>query len=248
MKRRAFLAGVGSLITTKSVASDIVEQATAISGDRFRAQGKEFHLTDIIAPARYDLHRDAQPFFHGATEILQDILSAEHLSVTDTDETNRWGAQMVTAHGDGEPSTLQERLVAAGAARVKPVTDDHDLIDRLLSIEAIARHDRAGLWALNSYRVYEAVDARGAIGAFHLVEGRVTGARAGRGRFYLNFGDDYRKDFTATAPSRRARTWARNGVDLETLEGERLRVRGFVEPINGPSIELAHVKSIERLV
>ena len=239
MKRRAFLAGAVAFIATRSAASESVEKATAIAGDRFTVNGKEFHLTDILAPARYDLHRDAQPFFYEATEMFRDILSAERLSITDTHGANRWGAEIVTAHGEGEPNTLQERLVAAGAARVKPTSDDHNLIDRLLSLEAIARRDRTGLWALNAYRVYEAGNANGAIGAFQLVEGRVVTARAGRGRFYLNFGDDYREDFTATAPSRRARSWARNGVDLETLEGVRLRVRGVVE--------LSHIKAIERL-
>lgn len=247
MKRRAFLAGAGALIASRSAASEIIEKATAISGDRFRVNGEEYHLTDIMAPARYDLHRGAQPFYHEATEVLRDMLSAGSLSITATDATNRWGAQLVTAHGEGEPSTLQERLVTAGAARVKPMTDNHELIDRLLSLEETARSNLAGLWALNSYRVYEAGDATSAIGAFHLVEGRVTSARAGRGRFYINFGDDYREDFTATAPSRRARSWARAGVDLETLEGDPLRVRGFVESINGPSIELNHIKAIERL-
>ena len=72
-------------------------------------------------------------------------------------------------------------------------------------------------------------------------------AALARGRYYLNFGEDYREDFTATTRSRTGKKWARTGFDLLSLEGAQIRVRGFTVWINGPSIELAHIKQIEVL-
>ncbi len=247
MKRRIFLTGALSATVFPATASEEIDNAEAIAGDRFRAGDEELHLTDIVAPSEYDLHRDAQPFFYEAKTALRDLLTGARLDVVDSGEQNRWGARLVSARLSGDALTLQERLVAAGAARVDPKTDDHNLIDRLLAFEREARRNRTGLWALRAYRVFDAASADGAIGGFHLVEGVVQSARGARGRVYLNFGADYREDFTASTPSRRARKWARAGTSLEALKDARIRVRGFVEEINGPSIEIGHIKAIERL-
>ncbi len=247
MNRRAFLAGAASMIVAPAKALETIAKAEALAGDRFRADGDEFHLTDVIAPSAFDLHRDAQPFFDDAKAVFEGLLTDGPLEVVDSGERNRWGARLVSARRTGDALTVQERLVAAGAARVDPQTEDHAFIDALLGLERQARRMRAGLWALRDYRVFDATNARGAIGGFHLIEGAVQTARGVRGRFYLNFGADYREDFTATAPSRRARKWARAGLDLETLQDARIRVRGFVDEINGPSIELSHPKAVERL-
>ncbi|MBL4619976.1 MAG: hypothetical protein JKX88_07755, partial [Marinicaulis sp.] len=80
---------------------------------------------------------------------------------------------------------------------------------------------------------------------YHVVEGIVVSARATRSRFYLNFGDDCRTDFTASAKSSLYRRWLRDEFDLAALEGAKVRIRGFVVDINGPSIDLTHRRQIE---
>lgn len=247
MNRRAVLLGAAATFAAPANAAEKIENATAIAGDRFRADGDEFHLTDILAPSEYDLHRDAQPYFREAVAKLSGILDGHGLEINESGGRNRWRARQVSARRLGDDLTVQERLVEAGAARVKPTTDDHALIDRLLTAERSARDGRKGLWALSAYRIFDATNANRAVGGFHLVEGVVTSAKGAKGRYYLNFGADYREDFTATVPSRRARRWRAAGLGLDALQGARVRVRGFVEWINGPSIELGHVKEIERL-
>ena len=68
-----------------------------------------------------------------------------------------------------------------------------------------------------------------------------------RGRFYLDFGADWRRDFTvAIALGDRARFRAA-GLDPAGLEGATLRVRGWMRRLNGPMIEATHPEQIERL-
>lgn len=249
MNRRSFLFSTGGAIALALPpclhAQEIVK-AEAVSGDRFVADGVEYHLTDILAPSAYDLHRNAHPYFIKSKQALAAELKRSSLAIKATGETNRWGAQRVTAYTAGG-ATLQQKLVAIGAARVAPYTDDAEFIEGLYRLEQEARSAKRGLWALEEYRIHEAADAWPAIGGYHLIEGEAQSAAARKGRFYVNFGEDFREDFTITTRSRNYRKWLKSGLDLADVAGKRLRVRGFVLLINGPSIEMDHLQQIEIL-
>ena len=80
-----------------------------------------------------------------------------------------------------------------------------------------------------------------------IVEGIILSAADVRGRIYLNFGVDYKTDFTITIAKKNVKSFAQVGVDLLSLEGARVRVRGWIELINGPSIWANHPAQIEIL-
>lgn len=244
MRRRVFLAGAASFCAVPAHSQTDMTGVRALSGDRFTLGGEEFELADVIAPPLYTLQSNPPAHFEAARQTLQMLLSGG-VEVEDVAEKTRWGVRIVNARKAGSEETLQEALVARGAARVAPLTENTDLIVSLLELERTARENRFGLWRLNAYRIFDAGRAEGAVGGYHLIEGVVIRAAKTRSRFYLNFGRDYRTDFTAGAVSRLYRRWAKDGFDLETLEGARLRIRGFVEEINGPSVDLKHPKQIE---
>lgn len=243
MKRRAFLAGLCA--TAAPAFAQSITGVEALSGGRFRLGDQDFQLADIRAPSAYALHADAEPYFAPSKRQLQSLLGGRAPEWEEVAEPTRWGEKKVIASVGGV--TLQERLVEEGAARAAPETDNLDLIDRLLALEKIARDDARGLWALRDYRVFDAKTAAGAVGGYNLVEGAVKKSAKIGGRVYLNFGDDYRTDFTAGAASRLAQRWAKSGLDLAGLEGATVRVRGYVDEINGPSIDLVHIRCIEIL-
>ncbi len=243
MRRRAFLIGAGAAAAMpRAVAETGVE---ALAGDRFRIDDQDFQLSDIRAPSAYALHADAEPHFEESKRALEKALNGAVPDWRETAQPTRWGEKVVRA--DSEGASLQERLVEAGAARVVPLTGDLDFIGRLLTLEAGARALRRGLWALDAYRVFDAIAPEAAVGAFNLIEGAPVKAAKVGGRFYLNFGEDYKTDFTASAASGLARRWAKAGFDLARLNGVKIRVRGYVDEINGPSVDLKHIRQIEIL-
>lgn len=245
MKRRRFLqSGLASFVAGGALANDMTA-VTVVAGDRFSMGGQAYLLADITAPSIYSLGADRAPFASEAAGILADLIGRRKIVTKETAPPSRWGEAVVTAYIDGDDLSLQEHMVLAGAARVAPQTDNNPFIDRLFGAEHLARTKRRGLWALGAYNIFDANDAEGAIGAFHLIEGVVVRAAKTRSRFYLNFGEDYRTDFTASAQSRIYKKWLRASFDLAAFEGKRVRIRGFVNDINGPSIELAHVRQIE---
>jgi hypothetical protein len=86
------------------------------------------------------------------------------------------------------------------------------------------------------------------IHTFQLVEAVVVAVGEGGGRFYLNFAQDWRSDFTVSVARKDMDAFAAAaGLDPKALRGERLRVRGTLSWTNGPMIEASHPEEIELL-
>ena len=160
------------------------------------------------------------------------------------DRYGRLRAHLVRAD-DG--TWIQGALLAGGLARVHSLVDDRAAVDEMLTIERRARERGLGLWSKPRYRVQAASEAGGGLRSFQLVEGRVKAAAVVRGRGYLNFGADWREDFTVSIGPRERRRFEDAGIAVEDYEGRLVRVRGWVQSFNGPMIEATHPEQIEVL-
>ena len=115
----------------------------------------------------------------------------------------------------------------------------------IVAIENQARAAGAGLWRNPRFRVRSADEAGRALGSFQLIEGRVLAAARRGDRWYLNFGEDWRSDFTVVIPARALPDFAAAKIDPWALKGRVIRVRGWVESFNGPMIEAVIPEQIE---
>lgn len=161
------------------------------------------------------------------------------------DRYGRIPAQVVLPDG----TWLQSRLVGAGAARVRPMPGEEACIGPLLAAEEAARAAGRGLWASPEYATRRADDPSLAarIGLYEVIEGRVRRVGNGSRMFFLDFGRDFRKDFTIMVPNPLASRLAEAGKPVAGLEGRRVRVRGVVEESGGPAIRLGGAWDIEVL-
>ena len=246
MRRRKFLSGSLAFISLP-IGHAQANTPIAVSGHSFRIGSVEYQLADIIAPSIYAFENRPVAFVDEAKTQLQLKITSQRFQFDDVLPPTRWGVRIVRSRQGDVIGALEEQLIADGAARVAPQTDDLTLIDHLLAIENTARRNKTGLWSLNDYQVFESDDALGAAGNYHLITGTVRKTRQAGSRFYLNFGEDYRTDFTASTVAPLQRKWLADGLDLSTLVGAQLRIRGFVNTINGPSVDLTHSRQIEVL-
>jgi endonuclease YncB( thermonuclease family) len=159
------------------------------------------------------------------------------------DRYNRLLAHLYDADG----GWIQGALLRSGMARVYSFADNRAVVSQMLALERAARADRRGIWGDPFYRVRDARDVARDIGGFQVVEGRVIGVAARTKRTYINFGADWRSDFTVSVLARARRLFRAAGLDLAQLEGRRIRVRGWVKSYNGPMIEASHPEQIEIL-
>ena len=159
--------------------------------------------------------------------------------------TDRYGRLIVHLFVDRR--WVQGALVSAGHVRVRSYADNRPRIAELLKREALARKAGRGLWAHDRYAVRTPETVRRDPGSWQIVEGRVKAVAALRSVTYLNFGADWRTDFTVRIDARARRLFRSAGIDLKALEGRTIRVRGWVRSRNGPLIAATHPEQVEIL-
>lgn len=208
------------------------------------------------------------------------------LSEKQRDRYGRLMAHAFVADGD-ERQWVQEKIIGDGLARVISSWDGRACVGALLASENGAREAKRGLWQ-SGYFTVRSAEAEplltGLARSYEIVEGQVRNVAEIRGRIYINFGQDWRRDFTAFVSEKGARlfedpaaavatsaaaaasssgarsvdalddapadalgTTPRPKFDFAALKGQRVRVRGWIENFNGPSISVTHPEQIEIL-
>jgi len=119
-----------------------------------------------------------------------------------------------------------------------------------LDRERAAREAKLGLWADPYYEVLKAETPKDALaqrGRFALIEGKVASVRENGPTIYVNFGRRRIGDITVTILKRNERSFAAAGLDLRSLAGRRIRVRGWIEARGGERawIEAERAEQIE---
>lgn len=194
----------------------------------------------MVALALVVLAEGAAPALEGEAVILYDA-GAER------DRHGRLPAHVAVRDEAVGMAWLQHRLIRDGFARVASFEDQRVCAKELLVVEAEARAEARGLWRDREFAVRDAEmieDLSRQVGTFQIVEGRVLAVATVRGTTYLNFGRDYRSDFTIIV-SRGAAGLLGGEEEIETVfEGRRVRVRGWIEDENGPAIRLTHPEQI----
>jgi len=233
---------------TPMAAGGHLNVARVIDGDTVALDdGRVLRLAGIMAPKAAEA-----PALHALAEAARDAVAA--LAQGGLHQVTFFGRDRhdrLLAHAQADDGRwLQGELLAAGLARVATAPEQRAHAADMLRIEAAARAAGRGLWRHQRFRVLDVDEAGQFIGGFQLVEGTVLAVGRARGRIYLNFGSDWRTDFTVVVDQRSLDQLAgradgeRRAVG-ERLVGQRVRVRGWIKSFNGPLIEANHPEQIE---
>ncbi len=215
--------------------------------DRAIGTATEVRLVGIQAP-KLPLGRPNFPTWPLAAEAKRAL---ERL-VLERRVTLSFGGRRMDRHGRllahlhaADGAWVQGEMLRSGLARVYSFADNRALISEMLALERQARAAGRGIWGHPFYAIRTPARTKRDIGTFQIVEGTVVGAARVKGRIYLNFGPDWRTDFTVTVGSKAQKLFRQAGFDPLALEGRRLRVRGWIKRFNGPLIEATHPEQIE---
>lgn len=227
-----------------SRAIEVVDGDTLILQD-----GREVRLVGLQAP-KLPLGRPnfrTWPLADEAKAALESLALNRTLRVSYGGErVDRHGRHLAHLHTD-DGTWIQGEMLRRGMARVYSWPDNRALVTEMLALEREARAARRGIWDHDYYRIRRHDETRDDLDSFQLVEGRVERAARGGRNVYLNFGDNWRRDFTVTLLPEDQRRFEAAGIDPLQLEGRRVRVRGWLRWRNGPMIRATHPEQIELL-
>lgn len=160
---------------------------------------------------------------------------------------DRWGRLPADVYLTDDGAWLQGLMLRAGHARIAACPrGDAERLARLRKAETEARKARRGLWALPAYSVRSA-DRPMRPAGFALVEGQAFATGGGRKLRYLNFAENWRKDFTLSADRRAVGRLKAAGLAFDSLVGRKIRARGWLAYRNGPMLNITCPQQIEAL-
>jgi endonuclease YncB( thermonuclease family) len=154
-------------------------------------------------------------------------------------------ASVRTASGDAV--LVQHALVAAGHALVSPAATPACRAF-LRNAEQAARARGLGLWGEPYSVLKNAADPADVLadqGRFAVVRGRVASVRESAGVIYINFGQRWSDQFTATLLKRNEGSFAGAGMTPKSLAGRTIEVRGWIEEHGGPAVEVTRPEQID---
>lgn len=147
-----------------------------------------------------------------------------------------------------EPIWIQGLLLAHGLGRVQVAPNASEMVTQMFDAEQTARSAKLGIWADDSdFPILTPETASQSMGEFAIVEGVVEKTASIRNNIYLNFGKDWKKDFTIMITPTLRKKLAHNGIDPSRYTQKPVRVRGWVREYNGPLIELETIEHLEIL-
>ena len=239
---------------TPHVVTRIEDARTLVADD-----GTRLHLASILPASRADIAAETKqwPPADTARAALRRLVHNKSIVfVSERAALDRYGRRvgnaLVRDAGDMlRERWVQARLVEMGHARValSPETSSN-CASLLLNLEAMASEARRGLWHNPAYRLRNAHEPRRLLrdrSTFQIVTGRVARVDARRGAVYLNFGSDWRRDFTVHLSWRQMRTWGINSAAVQKFTGRNIRIRGWIERRHGPLIRVWRPEQIELL-
>ncbi len=222
----------------------------------FLDDGREVRLAGILlppAPIAVPIKNGTWEPEQTAKNELAGLVASGAASISaDAAPPDRYGrtaAQIHISHGNSR-MWLQRELVEHGQAIVSSKHGGGACLKALLAFEAEARRNKRGLWAHASYQVRNATQPRELLrlqSNFAIVEGTVVNVTERSGRLFLNFGEDWRSDFTAVIPAYVLKAAPGSAATLQSATGHTIRVRGWLQRRYGPSIEVMNVGDIEDL-
>lgn len=221
--------------------------ASVIDGHAMQLDGEIAVLAGIEVPLASD-GRYARRWAQIARQKLESLAAGKSLQFALVGSGHDRYARLLAQVSDAGDVWLQGEMLSAGLARVWVPSNTPDRLQAMLKLEDEARRARRGLW---SDPFYDVLDAQG-IGFQHLdrlqiVEGTVLAVATVRDTTYVNFGADWRRDFTLEIGNATRRALIKAGRDPMGFKGHRLRVRGWPLWRNGPAIEIRYTAQIEQL-
>lgn len=223
----------------------IVNATTLTMGDN-----SIIRLDGILIPDQYTPNNQDSPIHTQALTLIEEHFAGKSvrayydraLREPPKDRSRHLLAQLVN---DKDNIWAQKLLLETGLAVYWPSETTASIASYLRAYENVARTGKIGLWANEQYTPRTPENVKANSFQMQIVEGKPTRIATVRDMIYVNFGQNWREDFTVNIPQNLRKAFAKHGEKPISWQGKLLRIRGFVEDYNGPMIKIDSPEQIE---
>jgi len=236
--------------------------ATIVDIDNFGvltlSDKRRLKLADLFFP----LNKEAGKISAETLLQMRQMVKGQATRILTSGPADRYGREPVFLYAqntEGQPYLVQKALIRSGAAVYMPdpqlrkiFVSDCDVYQIKTELIAItpkeltfASGGRVGfapILSANSQRLWSLE------GEFVIVQGIVTDVRRTRRGISINFGDDWKEDFTAYFSSLVSKSFQDDEKLNSNLSGQKVQVRGFLDLYYGPSMRIDHLTQLEMLI
>jgi endonuclease YncB( thermonuclease family) len=245
---------ISPLLAKSGVSSNRLKYSAPITATK-ALNGKSFVLKDgtIVRLASLQvpniqettgLMRAGEPMGENSQEFLQKLIAGKKLELRpEPPMIDRKGRRVAIARlADG--TSVQENILRAGMGVVYPFPYNKDFLPEMLSAEKEARTAKRGIWSNLYWKPTSASTLHIEKERYQLVHGTIQKVATAGGNWYLNFGEDYKTDFTGFIQKADYSQQFRK-YDLKSLQGKTVLLRGWVYRRDGVMMDIAMPEQIE---
>jgi len=188
-----------------------------------------------------------EPFYEQAKGFQERVVLGSRVRIVPCKEEaqDSYGRTLAFVHKGNVD--VGEQLLRQGLARTLFVGPCGRAVAKAYQkVEREAFREARGIWSVQDPRRIRHDEAARYIGLLMSVTGRVAQVHEGPRAFHLNFGQDYRTDFTAVIFRKELSRLIKEGLyPVTEYEGKSVEVTGILKEYNGPEII---VESADQLV
>ncbi len=177
---------------------------------------------------------DPQPFAREATEFNRSLVQGKCVNIEfDVQRTDKYGRLLGYVFADDR--LVNRILLEKGYAVLYTRPPNVRYKETLVSAQREARAENRGLWG--AYAIVDAAEAHRYIGEIRRVKGRVNSTYQSDKCVFLNFGRDWRSDFTVVIFTDSLAGFREENIEpRDFYKGKTVEVTGRIREYNGPEI------------
>lgn len=184
-----------------------------------------------------------QPFAIEAKELNQKLVEGKTVTVEfDIEKTDKYGRLLGYCFVEG--TFVNAKLIEEGLAALYTYPPNVQYADSFVTAQKKSRAEKKGLWA--AYEVINQTQANHYVNQIRIVRGKVINAHQSSKCVFLNFGYDWRTDFSVVIFNNSLDAFRKQGIDPVTFyKGREVEVTGRIKEYNGPEIIVNSPHEIE---
>ncbi len=249
MKKILFFTLFSIIFSVQSSYAEIVKYV--YDGDTFvTTDNKKVRLLNINTSETAKRNKPSEPYAVEAKNFLQNlVINKEVILVFDKEKKDKYKRYLAYVYlKDG--TFVNSKMLSEGLAHLYTFPKNVEKFEELHLAETLARKEKKGIWSHKRWKMQDANSNKPVekfrFGKYQTFKGTVKDVAAVGNKIFLNFGTNWRTDFSVEINKKNLKYFKQEGINPATYyKNKKLIIRGILVPVNGALIKATHPQQLE---